>query len=448
VNDFDLFIIGAGSGGVRAARLASSLGIRTGIAEGWSLGGTCVNRGCIPKKLYSYASHFSEDFEVMNSFGWNVKNKEFNWKRLVNNKKKEITRLNSIYLNLLKDSKVKIFNDYAQFIDRNTIKIGKIKIRSKNILIAVGTKPRKLEIFNNCNLISSDEAFNLKKLPKSILILGGGYIAVEFASIFNGLGVKTTLCIRGERILKDFDQEVSEFLMNQMKHKGVKFISKDFPKKILHKKHHYEVFFKEKMRSYEKVMEAVGRVPNIKRLNLDKAKIKLSENGAIKIDEYFKTSVKNIYAIGDVVDRIQLTPVAIREAMNFVNNLKSSVKQKFNYKNIPTAVFSNPNYSFIGYTEYEARRSFKKINVYKSQFKSLKLSLSNLNEKVFIKLITNALNDKILGLHYIGENAAEIVQGFSVAVVNGLTKKQLDKTVGIHPTCAEEIVTLRNNKEY
>ena len=191
-------------------------------------------------------------------------------------------------------------------------------------------------------------------------------------------------------------------------------------------------------------MEAVGRVPNIKRLNLDKAKIKLSENGAIKIDEYFKTSVKNIYAIGDVVDRIQLTPVAIREAMNFVNNLKSSVKQKFNYKNIPTAVFSNPNYSFIGYTEHEARRSFKKINVYKSQFKSLRLSLSNLKEKVFIKLITNALNDKILGLHYIGENAAEIVQGFSVAVVNGLTKKQLDKTVGIHPTCAEEIVTLRN----
>ncbi len=444
MNDFDLFIIGAGSGGVRAARYASSLGIRTGIAEGWSLGGTCVNRGCIPKKLYSYASNFNEDFEVMNSFGWKVKNKEFNWKKLVSNKKKEITRLNSIYLNLLKDSKVKIFNDYAQFIDRNTIKVGKIKIKSKNILIAVGTKPRRLEIFNNSNLISSDEAFNLKKLPKSILILGGGYIAVEFASIFNGLGVKTSLCIRGERILKDFDKEVSEFLMKQMEHKGVKFIFKDFPKKIIHEKYQYNVFFKEKIKRYETVMEAVGRVPNLKKLNPNKAKIKLTKNGAIKIDEYFKTSVNNVYAIGDVVDKIQLTPVAIREAMNFVDNLKSRVKKKFNYKNIPTAVFSTPNYSFIGYTENEARRSFKKINVYKSQFKSLKFSLSNLNEKVFIKLVTNALNDKILGLHYVGENAAEIVQGFSVAVVNGLTKKQLDKTIGIHPTCAEEIVTLRN----
>ena len=440
---FDLFVIGGGSGGVRAARYASSLGINTGIAEGSRLGGTCVNKGCIPKKLYSFASHYSEELKLIGSFGWKIDKSKFSWNKLVKNKKKELLRLNSIYQNLLENSKVKIFEDYAEFVDQNTLKVGKKYIQSKNILIAVGTKPRELNKFRNLNVLSSDEAFDLKKLPKNILIMGGGYIAVEFASIFNGLGVNTSLCVRGKRILSDFDTEISEFIMQQMQEKGVKIIVEDFPEKIDLKENSYQVFFKNKTRRYEKVMGALGRVPNISKLKIENAKIKLNLNGAIHTDDFFKTSAKNIYAIGDVIDKIQLTPVAISEAMTFVNNLKSSDKKKFNYKNIPTAVFSNPNYAFVGCSENEAKKVYKKIKVYKSQFRSLKFSMSKLKEKVLIKLITNASNDKIVGLHYVGENAAEIIQGFSVAVVNGLTKSQLDKTIGIHPTCAEELVTLK-----
>ena len=439
---FDLFVIGGGSGGVRAARYASSLGINTGIAEGSLLGGTCVNKGCIPKKLYSFASHYSEELNLMESFGWKIDKSKFSWNKLVKNKKKELLRLNSIYQNLLENSKVKIFEDYAEFVNQNTLKVGKKYIQSKNILIAVGTKPRELDKFRNVNVLSSDKAFDLKKLPKNILIMGGGYIAVEFASIFNGLGVNTSLCVRGKRILSDFDTEVSEFIMQQMQEKGVKIIVEDFPEKIDLKENGYQVFFKNKTRRYEKVMGALGRVPNISKLKIENAKIKLNLKGAIHTDDFFKTSAKNIYAIGDVIDKVQLTPVAISEAMTFVNNLKSSNKKRFNYKNIPTAVFSNPNYAFVGYSENEAKKIYKKIKVYKSQFRSLKFSMSKSKEKVLIKLITNASNDKIIGLHYVGENAAEIIQGFSVAVVNGLTKSQLDKTIGIHPTCAEEVVTL------
>ncbi len=440
---FDLFVIGGGSGGVRAARYASSKGMYTGIAEGISLGGTCVNRGCIPKKLYAYASHFNEEIKTMESFGWNVIKSNFSWPKLVENKKKEISRLNSIYLNLLKKSEVKIFNEYAEFVDKQTLKVGAKFIESKKILIAVGGKPKKLDIFKNVNLMTSDEAFDLKSLPKNILILGGGYIAVEFASIFNGLGVKTTLCIRGRRILTGFDAEISEFIMQQMKEKGVEIITEDFPNRIESKNKLYSVYFKNKTFIYDKVLEAVGRVPNTENLKTHNAQIKLNKNGSIKIGNYFNTSTKNIFAIGDVIDKVQLTPVAISEAMNFVENLKSRKKRKFNYKNIPTAVFSNPNLASIGYTENEAKRMFKKIRVYKSQFRSLKLSMTNSSEKTFIKLITDSKSDKILGLHYVGENAAEIVQGFSVAIVNGLTKKQLDKTMGIHPSSAEEVVTLK-----
>ncbi|MEE2695236.1 MAG: glutathione-disulfide reductase [Pseudomonadota bacterium] len=441
---FDLFVIGGGSGGVRAARYAASKGIKTGLAEGWDLGGTCVNRGCVPKKLYSYSSHFSEDFKLMESFGWTSGSSKFNWLKLVKNKKKEISRLNGIYKNLLKDSKVEIFSNYASFVDSNSLRVGQEEITAKNFLISVGTKPRKLKFSASKNLISSDDAFDLKKLPRNLLILGGGYIAVEFASIFNGLGVDTTICIRGKKILKEFDDEITENLMKQMKVKGVKFIVGQFPLDINIKNGIFNVSFKNnKIIKYEKVMEAVGRDPNTDLLKIKNAKIKTKKNGSIIIDNYFRTSTKNIYAIGDVVDRVQLTPVAIAEAMVLIENLIAKRKKKLDYKNIPTAVFSNPNYAFVGYSESEAKKLFKKIDVYKSKFRPLKYSLSNLKENVFIKLIVNKVNDKILGIHYIGENAAEIIQGFSVAIVNGLTKKELDRTIGIHPTSAEEIVTLR-----
>ena len=441
---FDLFVVGGGSGGVRAARVASSNGLKVGLAEGWDLGGTCVNRGCVPKKLYSYASHIRDDFDLMDSFGWSITKKKFSWKKLVNNKKKELSRLNGIYSSLLINSGVKIFNSYASFVSPKSIKIGNKIIYSKKFLIAVGTKPRKLDFLASNEIITSDEAFDLKNLPKSILILGGGYIAVEFASIFNGLGVDTTICIRGKKILKGFDDDVVEHLMNNMKDKGVKFITGEFPNEIRKERNVFFANFKKlNTKKFHLVMEAVGREANVEKLNVKAAKIKLSKNSSIIVDDYFQTSNKNIYAIGDVIDRIQLTPVAIAEAMTLVQNLKMQKKEKFHYNNIPTAVFSNPNFASVGYTEAEAKKKFKNIEVYRSNFRPLKLSLSDVKEKIFLKLITNKSNDKVVGLHYLGENAAEIIQGFSVAVVKGLKKSDFDKTIGIHPSSAEEIVTLK-----
>ena len=442
---FDFFVIGGGSGGVRAARVAASRGIKVGLAEGWDLGGTCVNRGCVPKKLYSYSSHFSDEFNLMSTFGWKSFKPKFSWNKLVVNKKKEIKRLNEIYKGLLKNSGVEIFNDFASFEDQYTVKVGKNLIQSKLFLIAVGTKPRKLSFSAQKKIITSDDAFDLKKLPKKILILGGGYIAVEFASIFNGLGVDVTMCIRGRKILKGFDDDVIEHLSIQMKERGIKFITSSFPNEINFENKKFNVHFKGKKNlKYDLVMEALGREPNINSLKLNLAKVKRSKNDSIIVDNYFKTSNKNIYAIGDVIDRVQLTPVAIAEAMHIVNNIFNKSKKSFKYSNIPTAVFSNPNFACIGLTEGEARKKFKKIDVFTSHFKPLKYSLSKLNDKVYIKLIVNSVNDKIIGLHYLGENAAEIIQGFAVAVVKGLKKSDLDDTIGIHPTSAEEIVTMKN----
>ncbi len=440
---FDLFVIGAGSGGVRAARVAASSGLKVGVAEGWSLGGTCVNRGCVPKKLYAYASHFKNEFEVMKSFGWKSTKPKFNWNNLVKNKKTEILRLNNIYSNLLNNSGAKVFNEFATFVDKNTLKIGKQKVVAKNILIAVGSTPRSTTFSASNKIINSDQAFDIKKLPKKILILGGGYIAVEFASIFCGLGVDTTICVRGPNILRGFDQEISSHITEQMKKKDIRFLTNTFPEEVNYLKKKYLVTFSKKnVENFDMVMEAIGRVPNITNLNLDKIGVKINKNGAIVVDKYFRTSTKNIFAIGDVIDRVQLTPVAIAEAMFFVENLLKKGNKKFDYNNIPTAVFCDPNYSFIGLSETEARHKFD-IKIYKSLFRPLKFSLSKIEEKVFIKLIVNKSNEKIIGLHYVGENAAEIIQGFSVAITNGLKKSQFDKTIGIHPTSAEEIVTLK-----
>ena len=444
--DFDFFVIGGGSGGVRAARVAAARGLKVGLAEGWDLGGTCVNRGCVPKKLYSYSSHFFDEYKLMSSFGWKVSRPSFSWNNLVRNKKKELRRLTLIYKNLLTNSGVEVFKNYATFLDPNTVKVNSMIINSKKFLIAVGTKPKKLNFNASKNIITSDDAFDIKKLPNKILILGGGYIAVEFASIFKGLGVDVTISIRSKNILKGFDDDVVDRLTNSMKEKGIKFINETFPTDISCKNKNFYVSFKKgSTQKYDLVMEALGRVPNIESLNLKAAKVKVSKNNSIIVNNHFKTSNKNLFAIGDVIDRVQLTPVAIAEAMNLVENMFRKTKKKFHYNNIPTAVFSNPNYAFVGLTEADARKKYKKIEVFTSSFRPLKLSLSKLNEKVFIKLIVNKLNDKILGLHYLGENAAEIIQGFSVAVVKGLKKADLDETIGIHPTSAEEIVTLKSN---
>ena len=362
VKIFDLFVIGAGSGGVRAARVAGSKGLKVGIAESWSLGGTCVNRGCVPKKLYSYASHFSNEFEIMRSFGWDPKKPIFNWKKLVRNKKQELRRLNKIYLNLLLNSKVKIFEREASFIDNETLNVGGEIIKAKKILIAVGSKPRIMNFAAGKNIINSDKAFDIKKLPKNVLILGGGYISVEFASIFNGLGVDTTVCIRGEKILKGFDLEVATEIMKQMGDKGVKFLTLKFPKEISYQKGKFDVSYNTKKKEkYDLVMEAVGRVPNTENLNLDNTDVKVNKNGSIIVDKYFKTSAKNIFAIGDVIDRIQLTPVAIAEAMVFVSNLKSSKKNHSSIKIFQQLYFVTQITHMLVYLKRKRKKNLKKL---------------------------------------------------------------------------------------
>ena len=442
---FDLFVVGAGSGGVRAARIASARGLKVGLAEGWDLGGTCVNRGCVPKKLYSFSSHFSDDFDLMESFGWSTSKIKFSWEKLVKNKKKELLRLNDIYLSLLKNSGVKIYKNYASFLDKNSLIVGKEKVFSKKILIAVGSKPKRLGFSAFKSIKTSDEIFDINELPKKLLILGGGYIAVEFASIFNGLGVNTTINIRSRQILKGFDYGMVGKLMNQMQIKGVKIKSGCFPTEIYKRGKKFAVSYKDgSLDEYDLVLEAVGREPNLDKLGLKNVGIKVNENSSIVVDNYFRTSQKNIYAIGDVIDRIQLTPVAISEAMNLVHNLLNKKKLRFNYKNVPTAVFTNPNFACVGMTEEIARKKIKNIRVFTTEFRPLRFSMSKLKEKVFIKMIINSKNQKILGLHYIGENAAEIIQGFAIAIVNGLKKSDIEKTIGIHPTSAEEIVTLKN----
>ena len=327
--DFDFFVIGGGSGGVRAARVAAARGLKVGLAEGWDLGGTCVNRGCVPKKLYSYSSHFFDEYKLMSSFGWKVSRPSFSWNNLVRNKKKELRRLTLIYKNLLTNSGVEVFKNYATFLDPNTVKVNSMIINSKKFLIAVGTKPKKLNFNASKNIITSDDAFDIKKLPNKILILGGGYIAVEFASIFKGLGVDVTISIRSKNILKGFDDDVVDRLTNSMKEKGIKFINETFPTDISFKNKNFYVSFKKgSTQKYDLVMEALGRVPNIESLNLKAAKVKVSKNNSIIVNNHFKTSNKNLFAIGDVIDRVQLTPVAIAEAMNLVENMFRKTKKK------------------------------------------------------------------------------------------------------------------------
>ena len=449
---YDLFVIGGGSGGVRASRLAAIEGLKVGLAEGWDIGGTCVNRGCIPKKLYSYASHFNEEVEIMNSFGWSVNQLDFDWKALVKNKKKELTRLNGIYNSLLKNAGVEVFNSWATFLSKNSIELsdGTI-IKSKKFLIAVGGEPIVPNIKGSEFIITSDEAFDLESLPSSILIMGGGYIAVEFASILNGLGVETTISVRGDKVLRGFDEECVNFLVNEMKKKGIKFIFNNSPIAISRSKvsndKEFNVQFKDDTYQFSRVMAAIGRKPMIKNLGVDKAGIDLASNKSIIVDESFQTSNKNIYAIGDVIDKVQLTPVAINEAIILIKNLTKNQGSTFKYKNIPTAIFSNPNMATVGMSEESALEKFKEIDVYVSEFKPLKLTLSKSNEKVFIKLIVDCETEKVIGLHYIGSDAAEIVQGFSVAIVSGLKKRDFDNTIGIHPSSAEEIVTLREKRK-
>ena len=442
--EYDLFIIGGGSGGIRAARISSNLGARVALAEESDLGGTCVNVGCVPKKLLFYASHFAEDFNNSNYYGWSFDNKKFNWNKLIKNKNIEIERLNNIYKKMLLDASVDIFSGHASLVDSNTIKIGDKLITSKNILISTGGYPFIPKITGNDHVFTSNEAFFLKSLPKKIIIVGGGYIAVEFASIFNELNVETHLVYRGSLFLRGFDKDLREQLKNEMIKKGINLKFNTEIEKISKKNNNLTI----KLTSGESlnashVMYATGRMPNSTNMNLDQVGVKLDKNNAIKVNKFYQTNISSIYAIGDVCNRHNLTPVALAEGSILANNLFNKKNDTLNYNNIATCIFSQPNVATVGLSEEEAKKKYNDIKVFKSSFTPMKLTLTKSEEKNFIKLIIDKETDLVIGAHLVSDNAGEIIQGIAIAIKSGATKKVFDETIGIHPTIAEEFVSMR-----
>ena len=444
--DYDLYVIGAGSGGVRASRMAAQFGARVAVAESTFLGGTCVNVGCVPKKLFVYGSHFHEEFQDAKFYGWENKVNQFNWPTLRDNKTKEIERLNGIYANLLDGAGVKVHHGKAVLKDEHTVEVEGQSYSAKYILVASGGTPTIPDFPGNDLVITSNEAFYLPELPKKIVVVGGGYIAVEFAGIFAGLGVETTLIYRGPLFLRGFDISIREFVKNEIVNKNINLIfdtevnsiSFSGDSRILSLSNGEEV-------SSDLVLYATGRNPNTSNLGLEQANVELGERGEILVNEKYQTSQKNIYAIGDVTDRIQLTPVAIEEGMCIANQLFGDESYPtLSYDNIPTAVFCQPNIGTVGLTEEEALASYAgDLDIYESQFKPMKLTMTDREERSFMKMIVQRSTDAVLGIHMVGGDAGELIQGLAVALIAGATKSQFDATIGIHPTAAEEFVTLR-----
>lgn len=442
--DYDLFVIGAGSGGVRASRMSAAYGAKVGIAENKYLGGTCVNVGCVPKKLLFYASHFREEFENSHGFGWNLASPEFNWQTLINNKDAEIKRLNGIYQKILINAGVEILEGTASIQDEHTVKINNKTITSKYILLATGGWPVIPNIPGKEHILTSNEFFHLKELPEEAIIVGGGYIAVEFAGILKGLGSKVTLIYRGPLFLRGFDKDIRQFLYEEMKKKGINLLFNEEIVSIEKTSEKYicKLSLEEKQKA-DAIIYCTGRKPNTKDLGIENVPVELSENGGIKVDDYFKTSVDSIYAIGDVIDRVKLTPVALAEGMALAKNLFKGEKNIVNYANIPTAVFSQPNIGTVGLTEEEAKDKYSDIAIYLNDTRALKHTLSGSSERTLLKIVVDKKTDKVLGFHMVGMDAGEIMQGLAAALQCGLTKTQLDSTIGIHPTMAEEFVTMR-----
>ncbi len=439
--DYDLFTIGGGSGGVRASRVSALYGARVAIAEHGRFGGTCVNVGCIPKKLFSYAAHFREDFEVAKSFGWTVGEPRFDWGTLLENKNREIARLNGVYERLLADAGVTIRRARATVRDPHTVEVDGKAYTAKHILVATGSWPQVPAIPGRERAITSNDAFFLDRLPRSALVVGGGYVAVEFASIFNGLGVATTLAYRGRRLLRGFDAELGTRLAEEMANKGVAIRLETNPAKI---DPGLEVNFDDGTTGrYELVLFATGRKPNTANLGLEAAGVKLAADGAVIVDAHSKSSVDSIWAIGDVTNRLNFTPVATAEGMWLARTLFRGQPTPVDHESVPTAVFANPNLSSVGLSEETARDRFGAVDVYKTSFRSLRDSLSASEEKTFMKLVVDAASQRVLGAHMIGPDAGEVIQGIAIAVKLGATKAQFDATIGIHPTAAEEFVTLR-----
>ena len=442
--DFDLFTIGAGSGGVRASRMSASHGARVAVAEELYLGGTCVNVGCIPKKLFSYAAHYAEDFKDSAGFGWTIGERQFDWPTLMANKDKEIARLNGIYRNILDNNNVKIFEARARLADAHTIEVGGEMVTAERILVATGGWPVVPEFPGSEHAITSNEFFVLPDMPQRVVIVGGGYIAVELASILHGFGAQVTQLYRGELFLRGFDLDVRTTLADEMTKKNIDLRFETDVASIDKTGDALTVNLKGGgIIDADAVLYATGRAPNSSGIGLEELGVEMRGNVAIVIDDYFQTSVDNIYALGDVTDRVQLTPVAIAEAMVLAANLYKGENQVMDYADIPTAVFSNPNIGTVGLTEEEARKRHGAVDIYREAFRPLKHTLTASQERTMMKLIVDHASDRVLGCHMVGPDAGELVQGLGIALKCNATKAQFDATVGIHPTAAEEFVTMR-----
>jgi len=442
--DYDLIVIGGGSGGVRAARVAARYGARVALAEERYLGGTCVNVGCIPKKLLVYASHYSSHFEDAAGFGWTLGERRFDWATLIRHKNAEIARLNGVYRKLLEEAGVEIISARAVLRDAHTVELAGRTLSAEYLLIAVGGWPELPDIPGREYAITSNDAFFLPQLPARVAIVGGGYIGCEFAGIFEGLGCRVTMIHRGTTILRGFDEDLRTALAAEMRKKDVELRFKTEITRIESIGSGVEAALTTGDRiEVDSVMFATGRAPNTRDLGLERAGVELDSEGAVVVDAYSRSSVANIYAIGDVTDRLNLTPVAIAEGQAFAETVCNDNPTKPDHAGVPTAVFSDPELATVGLTEEEARRAFGAIDVYRESFRPLKHTLSGRSERTTVKLVVERAGGRVVGAHMVGEGAAEIIQGLAVALKAGATKRDFDRTIGIHPTAAEEFVTLR-----
>lgn len=446
--EFDLIVIGGGSGGVRAARISAGHGAKVAICEESRMGGTCVIRGCVPKKLLVYASHFAEDFATAEGYGWRIDNAQFSWNKLIENKDKEIDRLNQVYHRLLDNAGVTTYMGRGILLDKHRVQVNDQILHGKKILIATGGRPFTPQFPGSELSITSDEAFHLKQLPEHIIVAGGGYIAVEFAGIFNGMGSQVSLAYRGDKILRGFDDDVRDHLQTEMQAKGINVQLESEIASLERKPNDkLRVVYKDGTEvEADQVMFATGRKPYTWDLGLENAGIELDRKGAIAVDADSRTAQANIFAVGDVTDRINLTPVAIREGHAFADTEFGNNPRQADHALVPSAVFSQPPIGTVGYTEQQAKDKFGRLRIYTSSFRAMKHTLSDIQEKTFMKMIVADSSNVVVGLHIIGMDSAEMVQGFAVAVKAGLSKDDFDATVGIHPTSGEEIVTLRDYK--
>ena len=444
--DYDLFVIGAGSGGVRASRIAASHGARVAVAEEYRMGGTCVIRGCVPKKLLVYGSHFAEDLADAKRFGWNTDGATFDWPTLRNNVAAEVDRLEGLYGQTLGNAKVDIIPQRAVIAGPNRIRLADgTEVTAANILIATGAWPSIPDVPGAEHGITSNEVFHLAQLPKRAVIAGAGYIANEFAGIFNELGVKVTLVTRGDKMLRSYDQEIVEKLVGITREKGID-LRLNFPFKSITKQADGSLLVdggEQGRVETDLVLFAIGRIPKSMDIGLETVGVALDKNGAVVVDEYNRTNVSGIYAVGDVTNRVQLTPVAIREGHAFADTVFGNNPRIVDYATIPTAVFSNPPIAGVGMTEEEARVSLSDVKIYKSDFRAMKNVLAGRNERALYKMVVDGATDKVVGLHLIGPDSGEILQAAAIAVKAGLTKQAFDDTVALHPSMAEELVLMK-----